>query len=62
MLLRSEDATAGVTKARFGVLIFEKPGAAGDKLALGARSNCAELWLAVEVDGSVHDEHRVNDR
>ncbi len=58
MSLRSEDAPAGVSKARFGVLIFEKPGAAGDKLALGASNDCAELWLAVEVDGPVHDEHQ----
>jgi very-short-patch-repair endonuclease len=79
--------------------VFEKPGAAGDKLALaramramptvaearlwsalrGRRLGwkfrrqhviagyvvdfyCADLWLAVEVDGGVHEGRRIDDR
>jgi very-short-patch-repair endonuclease len=87
-------------RARFGVLVFEKPGAAGDKLgharAMRARPTaaeaalwsalrdrrldgwkfrrqhviagyivdfyCAKLWLAVEVDGPVHETRRIDDR
>jgi very-short-patch-repair endonuclease len=87
-------------RARFGVRVFDKPGAAGDKLALaramrvlptaaeavlwsalrGRRLGgwkfrrqhviagyivdfyCAPLWLAVEVDGAVHQGRRVDDR
>jgi very-short-patch-repair endonuclease len=83
-----------------GVLVFDKPGAAGDKLAMaramrvmptaaqaalwsalrGRRLGgwklrrqhviagyivdfyCAELWLAVEVDGAVHERRRIEDR
>jgi very-short-patch-repair endonuclease len=83
-----------------GVLVFDKPGAAGDKLAMaramramptaaeaalwsalrGRRLGgwkfrrqhviagyivdfyCAELWLAVEVDGAVHQRRRFDDR
>lgn len=87
-------------RARFGSRVFEKPGAARDKLFLarsmraaptaaeaklwtalrGRRVDgwkfrrqhivagyildfyCAELWLAVEVDGCVHDGRREDDR
>jgi very-short-patch-repair endonuclease len=83
-----------------GVLVFDKPGAAGNKLAMaramrvmptaaqaalwsalrGRRLGgwklrrqhviagyivdfyCAELWLAVEVDGAVHERRRIEDR
>lgn len=87
-------------RAQFGGRVFDKPGAAGDKLALaramramptagearlwsalrGRRLRgwkfrrqhviggyivdfyCAQLWLAVEVDGPVHQGRRIDDR
>ena len=87
-------------RARIGNLVFEKHGAAADKLALARAMRtvpteaegalwralrerqldgwkfrrqhviagyivdfyCAELWLAVEVDGPIHNERRAEDQ
>jgi very-short-patch-repair endonuclease len=87
-------------RARFGAPVFDKPGAAGDKLALARAMRamptaaettlwsalrgrqlggwkfrrqhvivgyivdfyCAQLWLAVEVDGAVHHRRRADDQ